>query len=215
MKKFKKILSAVSAAVLCALPMANGVAVNAADSTQMKTYVVYSVANRSDIAYFDFTLNYGSDVEAEESIPTSLLNKGYFSSYLKKEYNKIQNTYNGPAIGKKGKVASTKFIVPMNTESIYDKVTCSNAVVRNASGVTLPSTSVAMDEEILLGDVDQNGVVDEEDATLVLSYLGNQDKYHLTESQRDAADVYNRGDGLTTMDAITIQQYTLGIISHF
>ena len=181
----------------------------------MKTYVVYSIANRQDIAYFDFTLNYDNDVIAEESIPTSILDKGYFSSVLKSSYHKIQNTYNGPAIGKRGRVASTKFSVPMDTESIYDKVTCSNAVIRNANGVTLSSTSITLDEEVLLGDVDLNGVVNEADATLIMSYLGNRDAYPLNEKQRDAADVYSRGDGITNSDALEIQKYVLGMVSHF
>jgi glycosyl hydrolase family 26 len=214
MKKIKRILSAVSAAVLCAMPMVNGVTVNAASSSQMKTYVVYNVATRSDIAYFDFALNYESDVTAEESMSTSLLSKGYFSSINKKSSYKLQNTYNGPAIGSTGKVASTKFIVPMNTESIYDKVTYSDAVIRNANGVTLSSTSIIMDE-VLLGDVNLDGVVNKDDSDLILGYLTDRDQYHITEKGFEAADVYNRGDGVSGSDAYTIQQYIAGQISHF
>lgn len=214
MKKFKKILSVVSAAALCALPMTNGAVVNATNSSPMKTYVVYTAATRSDIAFFDYALNYESDVNAEESIPTHLLDNGYFSSIHKNTYYKLQNTYNGPAIGSTGAVASTKFVVSMDTESIYDKVTFSNVVVRNANGVTLPPTSLVM-EEVLLGDVNLDGAVTAADASLVLSYLANPSAYNLSEKQKDAADVCNRGDGITPKDSLTIQKYVAGQISNF
>ena len=214
MKKItRKIVAAMSAAVMSAVPMINSFSANAAvNVTKYKTYVLYNVANNPNIAYFDFKLNYTTGIAAEESEPTSLCKKGYFSS--SDNGQRVLNTYNGPTIGAMGNLCSTKFIVPMDTESIYDVVFPSNVTIRNANGVTLAPTSIYM-EEVLLGDVDLNGVVNDNDAALIMKALGNPDNYRLSAKQLDAADVYNRGDGVTTADAVEIQRYVLGQITHF
>ncbi len=214
MKKIKKILSVASAAVLCAMPIVNVAPVNASGSPQMKTYVVYSVATRPDIAYFDYTLYYSDSAIFQESKPSSLLSKGNFSSIPKTSNRKVQHKYSGSTIGSRGEVVATKFIVSMDTESIYDKISRTTPDIRNANGVTLSPASLIMDD-ILLGDVDFNGIVDNDDADLILSHIVNPDNYPFTEKQFQAADVYNRGDGITGMDAYTIQQYVAEIISHF
>lgn len=102
----------------------------------------------------------------------------------------------------------------MNTDSIYDVVFRSNVTVRNVNGITLSPTSITMDE-VLLGDVDLNGIVDDKDADLVMNFLSNRDKYPLTDKQYAAADVYDRGNGVTGSDALEIRKYVQGIIAHF
>ncbi len=215
MKKFKKILSAVSAAVLCAMPMINGAAANAADSSKMKTYVIYNVATRSDIAYFDFTLDYKSDVIAEKSVATDLCNWNFFYSIDRTAFDQVRTMFdgNGYSIGDVGILTSTKFIVPMDTKSVYDKVTYSNAVVRNANGITLAPTSIIMDE-ILLGDANQDKSVDIADATLILQYLTNPIDYKLTDKGMLAADV-NLDGVVDKSDSLLIQQYDAGVVKHF
>lgn len=214
MKKItRKIVAAISAVILSAVPMINSFSANAA-VTKYKTYVIYSVASNPNVAYFDFALNYTTGVTAQKSEPTSLCKNGYFSSSNNTSSRKILNTYNGPTIGATGKLCSTKFIVPMNTDSLYDVVSRSNVTIRNANGITLAPTSIYM-EEVLLGDVDLNGVVNDKDADLILNALVNPDEYHLNTKQRDAADVYSRGDGVTAADALEIQKYVQGQIAHF
>lgn len=214
MKKItRKIVAAMSAAVLSAVPMINSFSANAA-VTKYKTYVLYNVANNSSIAYFDFKLNYTADVTATTSEKTALCNNGYFSSSNITSSRTVLNTYNGAEIGATGKLCSTKFIVPMDTDSIYDVVSRSNVTIRNANDVTLSPTSIYM-EEVLLGDVDLNGVVNDKDAELIIKSLSNPDAYKLNDKQKDAADVYNRGDGVTAMDALEIQKYVQGQVTHF
>lgn len=204
----------MSAAVLSAVPMMNSASASSA-VTQYKTYVLYNVANNKNIAYFDFTLNYVTNVTAEKSTATSLCEEGYFSSSNNTSSRKILNTYNGPTIGATGKLCATKFIVPMNTDSVYDVVSLSNVVVRNTNGVTLSPTSICIDE-VLLGDVDLNGIVDNNDATLIQNSIANPDNYRLSDKQADAADVYQRGSsGITGMDALEIQKYVNGQITNF
>lgn len=214
MKKItRKFIAALSAFMMSAVPMINSFSANAA-VTQYKTYVLYSVANKSNITYFDFTLNYTTGVTAQKSEPTSLCKNGYFSSSNNTSSRKILNTYNGSAIGATGKLCSTKFIIPMDTESLYDVVSRSNVTIRDDDRITISPTSITIDE-VLLGDVDLNGVVNDDDATLIMNALTNADKYKLSDKQRDAADVYSRGDGVTARDALTIQEYVQGQIAHF
>ncbi|MCM1132024.1 MAG: endo-1,4-beta-xylanase [Ruminococcus flavefaciens] len=59
--------------------------------------------------------------------------------------------------------------------------------------------------EPLLGDANEDGVVDIADAAAIIQSLGNKDKYALSEAGAKAADVYNPGDGVTGMDALAIQ----------
>lgn len=213
MKKItKKFIAAMSAFVLSAVPMISSLSANAA-VTQYKTYIVYNKATNSSISYFDFTLNYGANVSAEESTATSLCKNGYFSSSNNTSSRKILNTYNGSSIGDTGVVCKTKFVVPMNTDSIYDLVSLSNVTVRNANGITLSPSSIAMCD-ILLGDVDMNGVVNNADAQLIMNALSNPSDYHLNDKQIAAADVYGN-DGVTAMDSLTIQRYVQGQIAHF
>ncbi len=216
MKKItRKIVAAMSATILSAVPMINSFSANAAVTvTKYKTYVLYNVANDRSISYFDFALNYTTGVKAEKSKSTSLCKNGYFSSSNSESSRKVLNTYNGAAIGSTGNLCETKFIVPMNTDSIYDVVSRSNVTIRNANGITLAPTSIYM-EEVLLGDVDLNGVVNNNDAVLIMQSISNPDEYHLNKKQINAADVCNRGDGLTNMDALEIQRYVQGQITHF
>ncbi len=64
----------------------------------------------------------------------------------------------------------------------------------------------------ICGDVNLDGRVGIADAVAILQYLGNKDKYSLSEEAKENADVYNKGDGITGNDAVTIQYVDAGII---
>ncbi|MDO4862817.1 MAG: dockerin type I repeat-containing protein [Ruminococcus sp.] len=92
------------------------------------------------------------------------------------------------------------------------------------AGGTIPytTTTTATDDEtwfagglmaISYGDANADGKLSVADSVSILQYIGNNDKYALTEEQRDNADCYNPGDGLTSMDALTIQRVDAGILS--
>lgn len=63
-----------------------------------------------------------------------------------------------------------------------------------------------------LGDVDQNGKIEEADADLVLNYLVG--KAGLTEQQLKAADI-NKDGKINSYDALMIKKYATGQISSF
>ncbi|MDE6784139.1 MAG: glycoside hydrolase family 9 protein [Ruminococcus sp.] len=60
------------------------------------------------------------------------------------------------------------------------------------------------------GDTNCDGTVTVADATILLQYLGNKDKYKLSEQGKKNADVDGK-DGLSAVDALIIQQVDAGI----
>lgn len=78
----------------------------------------------------------------------------------------------------------------------------STAVI-TALSLTAISVSSA---DTLYGDANCDGEVNIADATAIIQALGNKDKYALSKNGEDNADVFNRGDGVTGMDALSIQK---------
>ncbi len=74
--------------------------------------------------------------------------------------------------------------------------------------------------DIIYGDADCDGKVYLNDAVLIMQAIGNPDAYgengtdpkHITKKGIDNADVSNRGDGLTNLDALAVQKKLLGLI---
>ena len=54
------------------------------------------------------------------------------------------------------------------------------------------------------GDANNNGVVKMNDAVLIMQNVANPDEYKMTD-----ADVHNTGDGITNMDALSVQKMLL------
>lgn len=69
--------------------------------------------------------------------------------------------------------------------------------------------------DITLGDANGDDAVDVSDPTFIMQSLANPDEYKLDDKAVANADVENRGDGITAMDALLIQQYLNGSISSF
>ncbi len=63
------------------------------------------------------------------------------------------------------------------------------------------------------GDANLDYKVTVADAVAILQYLANKDKFGLDITARHFADVYERGDGITAMDAYAIQLYDAKQIS--
>ena len=69
------------------------------------------------------------------------------------------------------------------------------------------------DESTVIGDANLDGDVSLADALLILQHVANSQKYEMSEQAELNADVYNRGDGLTAMDALTIQKYDAKLVT--
>ena len=215
MKKFKKILTAItttaiSAAWLCSMFSAS------ADTTQLKTFrIFHEVAVNSNIAYFDYTINYSSIVTATPSIKTNLLDNGYFTST---NNGKVQATYLGNSINTNGIIATTDFYTPMSVTSIFNEISY-NATIRNSNNNNIDPNSITM-TSVLMGDVNQDGIVNKADVEALNKYLLNSDDYPLLEKELLAANVsfdfdQNGNPIIDKIDLSYLIEYTNGGVKHF
>ena len=83
----------------------------------------------------------------------------------------------------------------------------SSAAAAAAAAVTLTAVYAQAADTVVYGDANCDGVVSIADSTSILQSLGNADLFALSEQGMTNADVFNRGDGVTAMDAISIQKY--------
>lgn len=67
-------------------------------------------------------------------------------------------------------------------------------------GTTVP-------EDIVYGDANCDGVVTIADAAAILQFIGNPDRYSLSEQGEKNADCSDSGSGITVADAIAIQKF--------
>lgn len=67
--------------------------------------------------------------------------------------------------------------------------------------------------EVIYGDANCDGIITIADSTAVLQAISNSDKYALSPTGTDNADVFNRGDGITAQDAISIQKLDAKLIT--
>ncbi|MCM1529618.1 MAG: hypothetical protein NC093_06420 [Alistipes sp.] len=68
-------------------------------------------------------------------------------------------------------------------------------------------------EEILYGDANCDGIVDISDATIILQYIGNSDKYKLSAAGAVNADCFDPGSGITALDALAVQKLDAKVLS--
>ncbi len=87
----------------------------------------------------------------------------------------------------------------------------------SALPVTGAAVQAADSSSKIYGDANCNSTVEMADAVLILQSLSNSDKFgtsgsdanHISATGEDLGDVYERGSGLTAMDALSIQKYLL------
>ena len=215
MKKFKRFLAAITTATVSAVSLCSMFTASA-DTTQLKTFRIYhKVTANSDIAFFDYTINYSSIVTATPSIKTILLDDGYFTS---SNNGKVQATYMGSPISTNGIIATTDFYTPMSVSSIFNEISY-NATIRNSNNNNIDPNSITM-TSVLMGDVNQDGVVDTTDVSVLDKYLLSNIQFPLSEKAILAANVINDYDNdgnpkIEMKDALAITMYCNGVIEHF
>ena len=215
MKKFKRVLAAITTVAVSAVSLCSMFTASA-DTTQLKTFRIYhKVTANSDIAFFDYTINYSSIVTATPSIKTILLENGYFTS---SNNGKVQTTYMGSPISTNGIIATTDFYTPMSVSSIFNEISY-NATIRNSNNNNIDPNSITM-TSVLMGDVNQDGVVNAEDISALNKYLLSPISFPLSEKGLLAANVKfdfdNDGNPIiNSIDSALIINYCNGIIEHF
>ena len=76
---------------------------------------------------------------------------------------------------------------------------------------TVPPTSLP--DDMLWGDADVDGEVSINDAVKIMSYVANKNNYPISEKGLILADVYSNGDGISNMDALSVQKYCAEIVA--
>ncbi|MFR7604189.1 MAG: dockerin type I repeat-containing protein [Oscillospiraceae bacterium] len=208
MKKFKRFLAAITTVAVSAVSFCSMFTASA-DTTQLKTFrIFHEVAVNSNIAYFDYTINYSSIVTATPSIKTNLLDNGYFTST---NNGKVQATYLGNSINTNGIIATTDFYTPMSVTSIFNEISY-NATIRNSNNNNIDPNSITM-TSVLMGDVNQDGCVSAADVNALDKYLFNSDLYPLPEKWLLAADV--KYDSIINIEDVNkITDYIMGVVDY-
>ncbi|MDE6539963.1 MAG: dockerin type I repeat-containing protein [Ruminococcus sp.] len=67
--------------------------------------------------------------------------------------------------------------------------------------------------KVTYGDSNSDNNTNVSDAVFIMQCLSNPNEYKMSAEQKDAADVCNRGDGVTAMDALVIQQISIHVYS--
>lgn len=216
MKKFKKILSAVSAGVLCALPMMNGVAANAVRPGQYDTYMVFcDVKANSGAKYCNMIVIHNGEDEAQAMHGN--LGNGDMRTYITKRVDgkvsyATQYEANG-ALAAQGTVFKVKVITEPKEPGKEIPVEVNDPSAFDVNHVFL-GKGVATPNIVMIGDVDGNDIVDINDAIIIEQHLANSTKYPIDKKAFRAADV-NYDGVVNDEDALLIQYYVAGSISNF
>ncbi len=88
----------------------------------------------------------------------------------------------------------------------------SSAAIAAVASLSFTAIS-SMAADVVYGDANCDGNVTIADATAIFQTIGNPDKYSLSENGEINADVYDRGDGITAMDAMSIQKYDAKLLT--
>lgn len=109
-------------------------------------------------------------------------------------------------------VTTTTTTTTTTTMTTTTTTTATTTSTEPATTTTIPTTTEPI-SEIYYGDIDMNGEITISDAVEILSNVSNSEKYPLNSEQLDRADVYQRGDGLSNMDALSVQKLIAQVIT--
>ena len=210
MKKFRKILSIVSATVICALPMINGISASAATVNNFDTYRFYFDVNaNSGVAVCSMTFKYSAGAIKAGGDPFKVGNLGdslhsgggreFGTAYYKNDNGNIYD-------------AGTLFTLTIGTEGyVWNHLTSFKFSVMDENNNTLNQSLVKV-STVLVGDSNDDGKVDNNDVTAIYNYLTNPGLYPLNSYR--GADT-NRDGIVDFTDAVNIYNYLNGELEGF
>lgn len=214
MKKIKKILSVVSASVLCALPTANATVANATET--LNTYRMYvDVKENSGISSCTVATRYVDNMTFIEEqignlggkVSSARLGGRGIGDGTKNQYVECYYKASGN-LALSGTLFTMKYI---SNNTYKENESMFEVYLENSAGTKLSDDLVSC-TAVLVGDANNNGIVDISDAVLIKQFLANPSEYPLGNVR--AADANNDGV-ITDEDATLIQQYLANLIKHF
>lgn len=209
MKTIKRILSVISAAAVCVVPLVSSSVVNAASSDQYDTYAIYcDVPVNSGVMWANLEFVY-KDMEEIKSYVGDFGGTVSDTSGARRPNGEQSFAAcfraNG-ALAAPGNLFTTKLI----TENGYT-VKEIRTTSFDAQRKLITNNQVTYDV-VLVGDANGNGVVTIADSTAILQYVGNPSTYGISNLR--AADV--NFDGIVdSKDAELIKMYDAGVIDCF
>ncbi len=100
----------------------------------------------------------------------------------------------------------------MKKSTLRKLITSTSAVCAAAAAITFSSLSASAAAP-KYGDANGDGEVNMADAVAIMRFQADPDDYQLSAEGKDLADVFLRGDGVTNMDALSIQKFEAGIVT--
>ena len=119
------------------------------------------------------------------------------------------NTYYSLVIPATGERTTAEEALKIS-EQIYNDLGIYPIIPFLANGVIADDVVIDLHNNIK-GDANDDGELRLSDAIMILQSIGNPDEYQLTPQGRYNADIYGDRDGITTMDAVTVQRKILGL----
>ncbi|MBO5104058.1 MAG: dockerin type I repeat-containing protein [Ruminococcus sp.] len=214
MRKIKTILSVFSATMLCAASFA-GITSNAAGNEKLNTYALYcDVDSGKGVMWADVTFRYNSIDIDDMEVKTGAFGGDVTHSTLERTDNTTIYSASfraGGTIMAPGILFSSKFWTT-NTMTLVEGTkikTSAFDATRKFIGNNIVNASF-----VLIGDANNDKVVDMADETAVIQHLGNPDKYGLSKEGYYAADV-NFDGVVNNTDLKLIRDYNNGVINWF
>lgn len=213
MKKISKILSAISATVLCTASF-SGTVSNAATSEKYNTYAVYcDVDSGSGVMWADVYFHYNSIDMDEMEVETGSFVGNVTHTTLERTDGKTIYSASFRAEGAimaPGVLFRSLFSTKDNMELVEGTMrTSAFDASRKFMGNDIVDASF-----VLIGDANQDGRVTVADETAILQSLGNPTSYGLSKKGNYAADV-NFDGVVNNADMKLIRDYNNGIINWF
>ena len=221
-KTIKKITAALSAALMCALPMANAISADAAGARKntFRNYIEINAGNKP-LYYFYF------DKSFDDSVKNSIELVNYDLKLSNASFS-----YRNPQTGRYCFTIESRELNGFRDDLLVENFECSDMSVNadefydsmdiyvvgagnNYRGYYDENDLNVNEEAILVGDANGNGTVDLSDAILINMYkAGNTSQIKNMKYFERAADVNNDGV-VNTADSVLIQDFTLHNINSF
>ncbi len=202
--RFKRLIAAVSSAVLCAVPMMNSLPASAAGITN--TYRIYfDVPANSNVYRVSFNIDFNDMTVLSRSIGNlgGVIHTGQVETPECIQYGGFYQT-NGGALVSGGTLFTVKLLGESNGISTIS-TTATDVSLNNMT------KNPVTNQVVLVGDANNDGVVNMADSIAIRSYLINTQNELSNPRGADA-----NGDGLITEDDATmIQQRIAQLIAHF
>lgn len=216
MKKLKKILAAITTAAVSAVSLCSMFSASALGVVDEETYRIYvDVSTNSGLSEACLNLRYDPIIaDVCKCRKGTLNNSSSFSELIdpKIGYYGIDVYYDANSnLTAAGTLGVITMIAPSSINSIFDVVDLNIDYLCNTAGTFLPTSRIRINE-VMVGDVNQDGKVNSADATLLNNYLNG--KASLSGNALRAADT--TGDfGVNKDDLTHLNDYLNGTIKYF